>query len=92
MKLPVYVHNRKNIINMLEHSQIANQSRTINKQQWVGILRASGMSEGDMMKWHLEFERRNPQAHLDFLESLGISEQEIKKIRVDCQRALLQPE
>ncbi len=30
------------------------------------------MSDADMDAWHLEFESRTPEAHQDFLESLGL--------------------
>lgn len=57
------------------------ESRVMNKQQWVNLLAASGMSDDDMWKWHQEFERLMPEAHQDFLESLQISDAEIKQIR-----------
>ena len=43
-------------------------------------MRASGMSELDMHNWHAQFEKMEPQAHQEFLESLGISPAEIDKI------------
>lgn len=53
----------------------------IDKQTWVEMLRAAGMDDLAMWQWHHEFERRAPQAHLAFLLSLGISEQEAALIR-----------
>lgn len=35
----------------------------------------------DMQNWHKEFEKLEPDAHQEFLESLNIDEQEIKQIR-----------
>jgi hypothetical protein len=34
-----------------------------------------------MRRWHVEFERMAPEAHRDFLESLGIPAGEIRSIR-----------
>jgi len=52
----------------------------VSKERWVEIMRASGMSELDMHNWHAQFEKMEPQAHQEFLESLGISPAEIDKI------------
>lgn len=54
---------------------------TVDKEAWVAMLRAAGMDDAAMGRWHAEFERRAPQAHHDFLRSLGISERETALIR-----------
>jgi len=54
---------------------------TVDKQAWIEMLRAAGMDEAAMRKWHSEFERRSPEAHHRFLLSLGISEDEALFIR-----------
>nr|WP_275983157.1 MerR family transcriptional regulator [Propionivibrio soli] len=51
------------------------------KERWVKILSAAGLDEDGMQKWHAEFERSAPEAHQDFLESLGIEAREITLIR-----------
>ena len=56
-------------------------SRALGKAQWVALLASSGMSDADMDVWHAAFEGRFPEAHQDFLESLGITPQEIAAIR-----------
>jgi len=53
----------------------------LDKAGWIAILRASGMEGSDMHRWHLEFQRLAPQAHHDFLVSLGIGDEEIARIR-----------
>jgi MerR family transcriptional regulator, thiopeptide resistance regulator len=53
----------------------------VNKQMWVEMLQAAGLNEPAMHRWHTEFERRAPDAHQDFLHSLGIPEAEIRRIR-----------
>jgi hypothetical protein len=42
---------------------------------------AAGLDDAAMDTWHAEFEKRAPQAHHAFLHSLGIPEEEIRKIR-----------
>ncbi len=55
--------------------------RFLDKAGWVAILRAAGLSDDEMERWHVEFERLSPEAHQDFLESLGIADDEIERIR-----------
>jgi MerR family transcriptional regulator, thiopeptide resistance regulator len=42
---------------------------------------AAGLSKQDMHNWHIQFEKMEPEAHQEFLESLGIQAAEINKIR-----------
>ena len=53
----------------------------VDKETWVAILRAAGMDEAAMGRWHKAFELRAPDAHHEFLLSLGISEAEAVYIR-----------
>jgi MerR family transcriptional regulator, thiopeptide resistance regulator len=53
----------------------------VNKKRWVEIMKAAGFKEDDMRNWHRQFERLEPQAHQEFLESLGIEAAEIRQIR-----------
>ena len=53
----------------------------MNKERWVEIMRAAGLKEQDMRNWHIQFEKMEPEAHQEFLESLGIETAEIEKIR-----------
>jgi len=54
---------------------------TVNKEMFVAMLRAAGMDDAAMKKLHVEFERREPDAHHAFLLSLGIPEKEALLIR-----------
>ena len=53
----------------------------VDKQLWVEMLRAAGMDENAMNRWHTEFERRAPEGHNEFLISLGIPQEEVARIR-----------
>lgn len=58
---------------------------SVDKATWVAMLRAAGMSDTAMDAWHREFERRAPEAHWDFLLSLGIAEEEASMIRAHAR-------
>lgn len=66
---------------LLGNAQAVPGSRSLTKDQWVALLASTGMSEEGMHKWHVEFEKNFPEAHQDFLESLGIPQDEIAMIR-----------
>jgi len=51
------------------------------KDAWVSLMRSAGFSEEDMMRWHAVFESQAPEAHGKFLESLGLSAEEVEAIR-----------
>ena len=53
----------------------------VNKQRWVEIMQAAGFTEQAMWQWHRSFETMEPEAHQEFLESLGIPPAEITRIR-----------
>ena len=57
------------------------RSRVMTKERWVALLSACGLDEQDRGKWHREFEKLSPEAHQDFLESLGLPADEIASIR-----------
>lgn len=57
----------------------------VSKDNWVAMFQEVGMDEKAMMKWHSIFETRHPEGHKDFLEWLGISEEEISKIIATCK-------
>ncbi len=53
----------------------------VNKERWTEIMRAAGLSDDDMRNWHQQFEKLEPQAHEEFLQSLGIEQEEVARIR-----------
>lgn len=58
----------------------------VDKALWVEMLRSAGMDDQAMERWHREFEARAPEAHHQFLLSLGIPEQETLEIRKWSQK------
>lgn len=69
------------LVKLLRNRKALRRTRVMTKQSWVALLAASGMGEEDMQRWHVEFESLAPEAHQDFLESLGIPKAEIREIR-----------
>ena len=69
------------IVRLLANPKKLRGARAIDKDRWVAILRAAGLDDAAMHRWHMEFERMAPKAHQDFLESLGIPPSETAAIR-----------
>ncbi len=71
---------QKAIVVLLQEPSLLEEN-IVNKERWVEIMVAAGFTEVDMVKWHQKFEKLEPAEHQKFLESLGISGDEITKIR-----------
>ncbi|MFC1747365.1 MerR family transcriptional regulator, partial [Pseudomonadota bacterium] len=63
------------IVQIMEKEGSAINARVMTKEYWISILRATGLKDDDMTKWHVEFEKIAPESHQDFLESLGMGKQ-----------------
>ena len=74
-------NQQKVILKVLEVENFEANTRVITKETWVALLRAAGLDDAGMKNWHIEFERTSPEAHQDFLESLGIEKDEVAAIR-----------
>ncbi len=66
---------------LLRDRTASGRTRVMTKERWVRLLTACGLDEHDLATWHSEFEKLSPEAHQDFLESLGIPTAEITTIR-----------
>ena len=69
------------LINLLNKDSLLRTGKVMTVEQWVALLEAAGMNKQDRQKWHEEFERTMPEAHTDFLQSLGLSEDEVTRIK-----------
>jgi MerR family transcriptional regulator, thiopeptide resistance regulator len=68
------------VLSLLELSA-RRKPRALDKQAWTAMFRAIGMTDAEMHQWHSNFEKNMPEAHADFLQSLGLDEAEIRRIR-----------
>lgn len=69
------------ILHLIKNRDAARQTRCVDRDTWVTMLRNAGLDDEGMHHWHREFEEKAPEAHQDFLESLGFTEEEINQIR-----------
>jgi MerR family transcriptional regulator, thiopeptide resistance regulator len=69
------------VLSLLEHSSGQPGRATLSKESWTAMFRAIGMSDEDMRLWHANFEKSMPEGHAEFLHSLGLTTQEVRRIR-----------
>lgn len=74
------------IVKLLQNKRHLAGAKVMTKESWTALLRAVGLDEEGMWKWHIEFEKLFPEGHRSFLESLGIADEEIRIIREYSQR------
>jgi DNA-binding transcriptional MerR regulator len=74
-------NQQKVILNLLQDENQAQNSRVVTKETWVSMLKAAGLDAEGRKNWHIEFEKSSPEGHQDFLESIGIDDDEIAVIR-----------
>jgi len=72
--------HQRAILKLLKNDSIG-RNKMITKEKWVSIMKASGLTEADMHRWHAEFEKAAPEEHREFLEFLHIPAEEIQTIR-----------
>lgn|SRR5574337_866046 len=69
------------IVRLFKSERTLSKIRVMDKESWIGLLQSAGVGQAARDRWHAEFERLAPDAHRDFLESLGIPREEISMIR-----------
>lgn len=74
-------NQQSTIVNILGGKELTKTSRLLTKEIWNSILKPRGLDREGRRKWHIEFEKSSPEAHQDFLESLGVEESDIAIIR-----------
>ena len=75
------------VIDLLGKTRYLIQSRVLDKFKWTALLREAGLDDAAMHRWHQAFEQSLPEAHQDFLESLGLEPTEITQIRQSSQKS-----
>jgi DNA-binding transcriptional MerR regulator len=69
------------VLSLLQSQSAARRARAMSKESWTRMFRSIGLSDEDMRQWHAHFEQSMPEAHQDFLESLGLDTKEVRRIR-----------
>ncbi len=80
-KIRILKEQQLTIVQILQDDQLLQEPGMIDKNKWVKILQGAGLDDNGMSKWHQEFEKMAPEAHEQFLVSLGIEKNEIRRIR-----------
>jgi DNA-binding transcriptional MerR regulator len=76
--------HQRAILMLLKNDSIG-RKKMMTKDKWVSIMKASGLTEREMHRWHAEFEKAAPEEHQEFLEYLKIPAGEIQEIRQRCR-------
>ncbi|MBY4676507.1 MerR family transcriptional regulator [Marinobacterium arenosum] len=71
---------QRTILRFLQQHQ-DQEENMVSKERWTEIMRAAGLTDEDMRNWHRQFEKLEPEAHDEFLHSLGIEDDEVARIR-----------
>ncbi|MHC4698884.1 MAG: MerR family transcriptional regulator [Planctomycetota bacterium] len=69
------------IVSILKQGELRKETDMLTKDRWVAVMRAAGLNDEAMHNWHIQFEKMEPDAHQEFLESLGIDQAEVERIR-----------
>ncbi len=67
---------------MLKKVTAGGDGSDLDKELWLSLLQACHFDETALKRWHIEFERRAPAAHHEFLLSLGLCEKEALQVRM----------
>ncbi|SRR5579864_7941476 len=73
--------HQRAILRLIQNKNALGKGKVMTKDKWVAIMKASGFSESDMHRWHVEFEKSAPDDHQQFLEFLHIAQKEVQSIR-----------
>jgi DNA-binding transcriptional MerR regulator len=73
--------HRRAILRLLQIKASVWRKEMITKDKFVAVMKAAGLSQEDMHRFHVEFERSAPEEHQEFLEFLKIPKEEIGSIR-----------
>lgn len=74
-------NQQRMLAGMLRRVAAGKPLAAVDTQLWVEMLEAAGMDDAAKRRWHMEFERRAPEGHREFLLSLGIPACEVARIR-----------
>ena len=74
-------NHQRAILLLLQGADTVQKEKKMTKEKWTEIMRAAGLSDEDMRRWHCEFERAAPRDHGQFLEYLHIPPEEARRIR-----------
>lgn len=76
------LHEQQRLVaGLLQRPELLARTGHLTKERWMALLEKAGFSGEDMRRWHVRFERSDPDNHRQFLEYLHIPGDEITLIR-----------
>lgn len=69
------------VVGLLRSEREGVELTVMSRERWTRLLETAGFSDDDMRRWHVIFERHDPEAHHEFLRFLSIPDDEIETIR-----------
>jgi len=76
---------------LADQPELAEPKQLTSRRQWTAIMRAAGLDNEGMHRWHYGFESADGAAHQHFLELLGIDPGDVERIRA-WSRSWIAPE
>ncbi len=73
--------HQRAILRLLQSPATFRRMQMVTKDKLVSIMKAAGLTQEEMNRFHSEFERSAPEEHQEFLEFLHIPAEEIRQIR-----------
>jgi DNA-binding transcriptional MerR regulator len=74
------------VVRLLQRRGTVAHQPGVDVNQWVKMLEEAGMDERARQLWHRAFERDAPDAHREFLQSLGLSDTDVDRIREQSRK------
>jgi MerR family transcriptional regulator, thiopeptide resistance regulator len=69
------------IINLLQDNRLLERVSIIQKDSFVGLLQSSGINDKSQWRLHNHFEKQFPEKHENFLQLLGLTPEQVRKVR-----------
>lgn len=76
---------QKLIVEMLKGKNGLDKKVLLDVQVFTSILKSAGLDEKTMNQFHMQMEQESPDSHQFFLEILGLSDDEIRRVREQSQ-------
>ena len=73
------------VLALLGSEFLPNAPRLLSRTAMVSVFRAAGLDDEGMHRLHVHFEKADPAAHQRFLESLGLDDVQIAKLREESR-------
>lgn len=77
------------IIRLLKNCHFNRYKKSLDRNDWIYMVKAAGIDESRLFDWHMQFENQSPEQHEKFLRMLEFSESEIKEMREKYRKRII---